>query len=159
VIAAFFRQVFGLGQSANVGLSARPFFIDHGVGGGGLEQDWPSYVFVPAGAIWGKGAGVDLSCGVAVGGGCDLTRATGRDGAYIGGSWSATLYHGHSHAGGAPGSSGAASRDRIRHYGLTVEDGKRLPWGAFVEAEAHIGGGIFDGVRTYLLMPQTNGHR
>jgi hypothetical protein len=152
-ITAFFRQVLGMGQAANAGLDARPFFIDHGFGPDGDQLDWPSYVFLPAGTIWGKGAGVDLSCGVAFGGGVDLAAGRGRDASYIGGSWSATLYHGHSHVGGAPGSQGAESRDRIVHYGLTVEDGQRLPWGVYVEAEQHVGGGVYPGVRTYPLEP------
>lgn len=153
-IAAFFRQVLGMGQAANAGLDARPFFIDHGYGPDGIQLDWPSYVFLPAGTIWGKGAGVDLSCGVAFGGGVDLAAGRGRDAAYIGGSWSATLYHGHSHVGGTPGSQGAESRDRIVHFGLTVDDGERLPWGAYVEAEDHVGGGVYPGVRTYPLSPR-----
>jgi len=152
-ITAFFRQVLGMGQAANAGLDARPFFIDHGYGPDGLQLDWPSYVFLPAGTIWGKGAGVDLSCGVAFGGGVDLGAGRGRDASYIGGSWSATLYHGHSHVGGTPGSQGAESRDRIVHYGLTVEDGERLPWGVYVEAEQHVAGGVYPGVRTYPLEP------
>lgn len=152
-ITAFFRQVLGMGQAANPGLDARPFFIDHGYGPDGVQLDWPSYVFLPAGTIWGKGAGVDLSCGVAFGGGVDLAARTGRDAAYIGGSWSATLYHGHSHVGGREGSQGAESRDRILHFGLTVEDGERLPWGVYVEAEQHVEGGVYPGVRTYLLAP------
>ncbi len=152
-IAAFFRQVLGMGQAANAGLDARPFFIDHGYGPDGLQLDWPSYVFLPAGTIWGKGAGVDLSCGVAFGGGVDLAAGRGRDAAYIGGSWSATLYHGHSHVGGTEGSQGAESRDRIVHFGLTVDDGERLPWGVYVEAEDHVGGGRYPGVRTYPLAP------
>jgi hypothetical protein len=152
-ITAFFRQVFGMGQAANAGLDARPFFIDHGYGPDGDQLDWPSYVFLPAGTIWGKGAGVDLSCGVAIGGGVDLASGRGRDAAYIGGSWSATLYHGHSHVGGTAGSQGAESRDRIVHFGLTVEDGLRLPWGVYVEAEQHVGGGVYPGVRTYPLEP------
>jgi hypothetical protein len=152
-ITAFFRQVFGMGQAANAGLDARPFFIDHGYGPDGKQLDWPSYVFLPAGTIWGKGAGVDLSCGVAIGGGVDLAAGRGRDAAYIGGSWSATLYHGHSHVGGAQGSQGAESRDRILHFGLTVDDGERLPWGVYVEAEQHVGGGPYKGVRTYPLEP------
>lgn len=152
-ITAFFRQVFGMGQAANAGLDARPFFIDHGYGPDGVQLDWPSYVFLPAGTIWGKGAGVDLSCGVAIGGGVDLAGRRGRDAAYIGGSWSATLYHGHSHRGGREGSQGAESRDRIIHFGLTVEDGERLPWGVYVEAEDHVGGGVYPGVRTYPLEP------
>lgn len=152
-ITAFFRQVLGMGQAANAGLDARPFFIDHGYGPDGNQLDWPSYVFLPAGTIWGKGAGVDLSCGVAFGGGVDLAAGRGRDAAYIGGSWSATLYHGHSHVGGAQGSQGAESRDRIVHFGLTVEDGLRLPWGVYVEAEQHVGGGVYPGVRTYPLEP------
>jgi hypothetical protein len=153
-ITAFFRQVLGMGQAANAGLDARPFFIDHGYGPDGDQLDWPSYVFLPAGTIWGKGAGVDLSCGVAFGGGVDLAAGRGRDASYIGGSWSATLYHGHSHVGGTPGSQGAESRDRIVHYGLTVEDGERLPWGVYVEAEQHVGGGVYPGVRTYPLEPR-----
>lgn len=152
-ITAFFRQVFGMGQAANAGLDARPFFIDHGYGPDGDQLDWPSYVFLPAGTIWGKGAGVDLSCGVAIGGGVDLAAGRGRDAAYIGGSWSATLYHGHSHVGGTAGSQGAESRDRIVHFGLTVDDGERLPWGVYVEAEHHVGGGVYPGVRTYPLEP------
>lgn len=152
-ITAFFRQVLGMGQAANVGLDARPFFIDHGYGPEGDQLDWPSYVFLPAGTIWGKGAGVDLSCGVAFGGGVDLAARRGRDASYIGGSWSATLYHGHSHVGGAPGSQGAESRDRIVYFGLTVDDGERLPWGAYVEAEEHVGGGVYPGVRTHPLEP------
>jgi hypothetical protein len=152
-ITAFFRQVLGMGQAANAGLDARPFFIDHGYGPDGDQLDWPSYVFLPAGTIWGKGAGVDLSCGVAFGGGVDLAAGRGRDASYIGGSWSATLYHGHSHVGGTPGSQGAESRDRIVHYGLTVEDGERLPWGVYVEAEQHVGGGVYPGVRTWPLEP------
>lgn len=152
-IAAFFRQVFGMGQAANAGLDARPFFIDHGYGPDGKQLDWPSYVFLPAGTIWGKGAGVDLSCGVAIGGGVDLAAGRGRDAAYIGGSWSATLYHGHSHVGGREGSQGAESRDRILHFGLTVDDGERLPWGVYVEAEEHVGGGVYAGVRTHPLEP------
>ena len=152
-ITAFFRQVFGMGQAANAGLDARPFFIDHGWGPDGNQLDWPSYVFLPAGTIWGKGAGVDLSCGVAFGGGVDLAARRGRDAAYIGGSWSATLYHGHSHVGGAQGSQGAESRDRILHFGLTVDDGERLPWGVYVEADQHVGGGSYPGVRTYPLAP------
>jgi len=152
-ITAFFRQVLGMGQAANAGLDARPFFIDHGYGPDGKQLDWPSYVFLPAGTIWGKGAGVDLSCGVAFGGGVDLAARRGRDAAYIGGSWSATLYHGHSHVGGAQGSQGAESRDRILHFGLTVDDGARLPWGVYVEAEQHVGGGVYPGVRTYPLAP------
>lgn len=152
-ITAFFRQVLGMGQAANAGLDARPFFIDHGYGPDGVQLDWPSYVFLPAGTIWGKGAGVDLSCGVAFGGGVDLAARRGRDAAYIGGSWSATLYHGHSHVGGTDGSQGAESRDRILHFGLTVEDGARLPWGVYVEAEHHVGGGVHPGVRTYPLEP------
>ena len=152
-ITAFFRQVFGMGQAANAGLDARPFFIDHGYGPDGEQLDWPSYVFLPAGTIWGKGAGVDLSCGVAIGGGVDLAARRGRDAAYIGGSWSATLYHGHSHVGGREGSQGAESRDRILHFGLTVDDGERLPWGVYVEAEQHVGGGPYPGVRTYPLAP------
>jgi hypothetical protein len=110
-------------------------------------------VFLPAGTIWGKGAGVDLSCGVAFGGGGDLAANQGRDASYIGGSWSATLYHGHSHVGGERGPEGAESRDRILHFGLTVEDGARLPWGVYVEAEHHVGGGPYAGVRTYPLAP------
>jgi hypothetical protein len=153
MITAFFRQVFGMGQAANAGLDARPFFIDHGYGPDGDQLDWPSYVFLPAGTIWGKGAGVDLSCGVAIGGGVDLAARRGRDAAYIGGSWSATLYHGHSHVGGTSGSQGAESRDRILHFGLTVEDGLRLPWGVYVEAEHHVGGSVYPGVRTYPLEP------
>ncbi|HEY0014877.1 MAG TPA: hypothetical protein VGC13_01110 [Longimicrobium sp.] len=152
-ITAFFRQVLGMGQAANAGLDARPFFIDHGYGPDGNQLDWPSYVFLPAGTIWGKGAGVDLSCGVAIGGGVDLAARRGRDAAYIGGSWSATLYHGHSHVGGTQGSQGAESRDRILHFGLTVDDGERLPWGVYVEAEQHLGGGVYPGVRTYPLEP------
>ena len=152
-ITAFFRQVLGMGQAANAGLDARPFFIDHGYGPDGKQLDWPSYVFLPAGTIWGKGAGVDLSCGVAFGGGVDLATRRGRDAAYIGGSWSATLYHGHSHVGGRDGSQGAESRDRILHFGLTVDDGERLPWGVYVEAEEHVGGGTYPGVRTYPLAP------
>lgn len=152
-ITAFFRQVLGMGQAANAGLDARPFFIDHGYGPDGKQLDWPSYVFLPAGTIWGKGAGVDLSCGVAIGGGVDLAARRGRDAAYIGGSWSATLYHGHSHVGGSHGSQGAESRDRILHFGLTVDDGERLPWGVYVEAEQHVGGGVYRGVRTYPLAP------
>lgn len=152
-ITAFFRQVLGMGQAANAGLDARPFFIDHGFGSGGVQLDWPSYVFLPAGTIWGKGAGVDLSCGVAIGGGVDLAAGRGRDAAYIGGSWSATLYHGHSHTGGTQGSQGAESRDRILHFGLTVDDGQRLPWGVYVEAEQHVGGDVYRGVRTYPLEP------
>jgi len=152
-ITAFFRQVFGMGQAANAGLDARPFFIDHGYGPDGKQLDWPSYVFLPAGTIWGKGAGVDLSCGVVIGGGVDLAARRGRDAAYIGGSWSATLYHGHSHVGGREGSQGAESRDRILHFGLTVDDGERLPWGVYVEAEQHVGGGVYPGVRTYPLEP------
>jgi hypothetical protein len=152
-ITAFFRQVLGMGQAANAGLDARPFFIDHGYGPDGEQLDWPSYVFLPAGTIWGKGAGVDLSCGVAFGGGVDLAARRGRDAAYIGGSWSATLYHGHSHVGGGHGSQGAESRDRILHFGLTVDDGARLPWGVYVEAEQHVGGGVYPGVRTYPLAP------
>jgi hypothetical protein len=152
-ITAFFRQVLGMGQAANAGLDARPFFIDHGYGPDGIQLDWPSYVFLPAGTIWGKGAGVDLSCGVAIGGGVDLAARRGRDAAYIGGSWSATLYHGHSHVGGVNGSQGAESRDRIVHFGLTVDDGARLPWGVYVEAEQHVGGGVYPGVRTYPLAP------
>jgi hypothetical protein len=152
-ITAFFRQVLGMGQAANAGLDARPFFIDHGYGPDGDQLDWPSYVFLPAGTIWGKGAGVDLSCGVAIGGGVDLAAGRGRDAAYIGGSWSATLYHGHSHVGGTEGSQGAESRDRILHFGLTVDDGERLPWGVYVEAEQHVGGGPYPGVRTYPLAP------
>lgn len=152
-ITAFFRQVLGMGQAANAGLDARPFFIDHGYGSDGNQLDWPSYVFLPAGTIWGKGAGVDLSCGVAFGGGVDLAARRGRDGAYIGGSWSATLYHGHSHVGGTRGSQGAESRDRILHFGLTVDDGARLPWGVYVEAEQHVGGGVYPGVCTYPLAP------
>jgi hypothetical protein len=152
-ITAFFRQVLGMGQAANAGLDARPFFIDHGYGPDGVQLDWPSYVFLPAGTIWGKGAGVDLSCGVAFGGGADLAARRGRDAAYIGGSWSATLYHGHSHVGGGHGSQGAESRDRILHFGLTVDDGARLPWGVYVEAEQHVGGGVYPGVRTYPLAP------
>ncbi len=152
-ITAFFRQVLGMGQAANAGLDARPFFIDHGYGPDGNQLDWPSYVFLPAGTIWGKGAGVDLSCGVAFGGGVDLAARRGRDAAYIGGSWSATLYHGHSHVGGKDGSQGAESRDRIVHFGLTVDDGERLPWGVYVEAEQHVGGGVYPGVRTYPLAP------
>lgn len=152
-ITAFFRQVLGMGQAANAGLNARPFFIDHGYGPDGDQLDWPSYVFLPAGTIWGKGAGVDLSCGVAFGGGVDLAAGRGRDAAYIGGSWSATLYHGHSHVGGTEGSQGAESRDRILHFGLTVDDGERLPWGVYVEAEDHVGGGVYPGVRTYPLAP------
>jgi hypothetical protein len=153
VINAFFRQVFGMGQAANAGLDARPFFIDHGYGYDGVQLDWPSYVFLPSGVVWGKGAGVDLSCGVAFGGGVDLHLGRGRDGAYIGGSWSATLYHGHSHIGGTPGSEGAASRERIKHFGLTVEDACRLPWGVYIEAEHQINGDVYPGVRTYLLEP------
>jgi len=152
-ITAFYRQVLGMGQAANAGLDARPFFIDHGYGPDGKQLDWPSYVFLPAGTIWGKGAGVDLSCGVAFGGGVDLAARRGRDAAYIGGSWSATLYHGHSHVGGGKGSQGAESRDRILHFGLTVDDGARLPWGVYVEAEQHVGGGVYPGVRTYPLAP------
>lgn len=152
-IAAFGRQVFGFGHAANMGLSARPFFIDHGYDLDGQPLDRPSYVFVPAGAIWGKGAGVDLSCGVAFGGGVDLSTNRGRDGAYIGGSWSATLYHGHSHVGGDKGSKGAESRKDIHWYGLTVEDGMRLPWGEYVEAEDHIAGDKIKGVRTYRVYP------
>jgi hypothetical protein len=152
-ITAFFRQVLGMGQAANAGLDARPFFIDHGYGPDGIQLDWPSYVFLPAGTIWGKGAGVDLSCGVAFGGGVDLAAGRGRDAAYIGGSWSATLYHGHSHVGGTTGSQGAESRDRILHFGLTVDDGERLPWGVYVEAEHHVSGGVYPGVRTYPLAP------
>ena len=152
-ITAFYRQVLGMGQAANAGLDARPFFIDHGYGPDGMQLDWPSYVFLPAGTIWGKGAGVDLSCGVAIGGGVDLAARRGRDAAYIGGSWSATLYHGHSHVGGREGSQGAESRDRIVHFGLTVDDGERLPWGVYVEAEQHVGGGVYPGVRTYPLAP------
>jgi hypothetical protein len=152
-ITAFFRQVLGMGQAANAGLDARPFFIDHGYGPDGSQLDWPSYVFLPAGTIWGKGAGVDLSCGVAFGGGVDLAAGRGRDAAYIGGSWSATLYHGHSHVGGTQGSAGAESRDRILHFGLAVDDGARLPWGVYVEAEQHVGGGVYPGVRTYPLEP------
>lgn len=152
-ITAFFRQVLGMGQAANAGLDARPFFIDHGYGPDGKQLDWPSYVFLPAGTIWGKGAGVDLSCGVAFGGGVDLAARRGRDAAYIGGSWSATLYHGHSHVGGSHGSQGAESRDRILHFGLTVDDGARLPWGVYVEAEQHVGGGVYPGVSTYPLAP------
>jgi hypothetical protein len=152
-ITAFFRQVFGMGQAANAGLDARPFFIDHGYGPDGSQLDWPSYVFLPAGTIWGKGAGVDLSCGVAIGGGVDLAAGRGRDAAYIGGSWSSTLYHGHSHVGGREGSQGAESRDRILHFGLTVDDGERLPWGVYVEAEHHVDGGVYTGVRTYPLEP------
>jgi hypothetical protein len=152
-ITAFFRQVLGMGQAANAGLDARPFFIDHGYGPDGSQLDWPSYVFLPAGTIWGKGAGVDLSCGVAIGGGVDLAARRGRDAAYLGGSWSATLYHGHSHVGGREGSQGAESRDRILHFGLTVDDGERLPWGVYVEAEQHVGGGVYPGVRTYPLAP------
>jgi hypothetical protein len=152
-ITAFFRQVFGMGQAANAGLDARPFFIDHGYGPDGSQLDWPSYVFLPAGTIWGKGAGVDLSCGVAIGGGVDLAARRGRDAAYIGGSWSATLYHGHSHVGGREGSQGAESRDRIVYFGLSVDDGERLPWGVYVEAEQHVGGGPYTGVRTYPLAP------
>ncbi|MDB4952381.1 MAG: hypothetical protein JWM27_5030 [Gemmatimonadetes bacterium] len=152
-ITAFYRQVLGMGQAANAGLDARPFFIDHGYGPDGIQLDWPSYVFLPAGTIWGKGAGVDLSCGVAFGGGVDLAAGRGRDAAYIGGSWSATLYHGHSHVGGSSGSQGAESRDRIVHFGLTVEDGARLPWGVYVEAEQHVGGDRYPGVRTYPLEP------
>lgn len=152
-ITAFFRQVLGMGQAANAGLDARPFFIDHGYGPDGKQLDWPSYVFLPAGTIWGKGAGVDLSCGVAFGGGVDLAAGRGRDAAYIGGSWSATLYHGHSHVGGVNGSQGAESRDRIVHFGLTVDDGARLPWGVYVEAEEHVGGGVYPGVRTCPLEP------
>lgn len=152
-ITAFFRQVFGMGQAATAGLDARPFFIDHGYGPDGTQLDWPAYVFLPAGAIWGKGAGVDLSCGVAFGGGVDLAAGRGRDASYVGGSWSATLYHGHSHVGGREGSQGAESRDRIVHFGLTVEDGERLPWGVYVEAEQHVGGGVYPGVRTYPLEP------
>ena len=152
-ITAFFRQVLGMGQAANAGLDARPFFIDHGYGPDGKQLDWPSYVFLPAGTIWGKGAGVDLSCGVAFGGGVDLAARKGRDAAYIGGSWSATLYHGHSHVGGTEGSQGAESRDRILHFGLAVDDGERLPWGVYVEAEQHVGGGVYPGVRTYPLEP------
>ncbi|HEX8830769.1 MAG TPA: hypothetical protein VF705_06370, partial [Longimicrobium sp.] len=75
------------------------------------------------------------------------------DAAYIGGSWSATLYHGHSHVGGGRGSQGAESRDRIVHFGLTVEDGLRLPWGVYVEAEHHVDGSVYPGVRTYPLAP------
>lgn len=153
IITGFFRQVLGMGQAANAGLDARPFFIDHGYGPDGVQLDWPSYVFLPAGTIWGKGAGVDLSCGVAFGGGVDLAARRGRDAAYIGGSWSATLYHGHSHVGGVNGSQGAESRDRIVHFGLTVEDGARLPWGVYVEAEDHVGGGVYPGVRTWPLAP------
>jgi hypothetical protein len=153
-ITAFFRQVLGMGQAANAGLDARPFFIDHGHGPDGKQLDWPSYVFLPAGTIWGKGAGVDLSCGVAFGGGVDLAARKGRDAAYIGGSWSATLYHGHSHVGGTEGSQGAESRDRILHFGLAVDDGERLPWGVYVEAEHHVGGGSYPGVRTYPLAPR-----
>jgi hypothetical protein len=153
IITAFYRQVLGMGQAANAGLDARPFFIDHGYGPDGKQLDWPSYVFLPAGTIWGKGAGVDLSCGVAFGGGVDLAARRGRDAAYIGGSWSATLYHGHSHIGGVNGSQGAESRDRIIHFGLTVDDGARLPWGVYVEAEQHVGGGVYPGVRTYPLEP------
>jgi hypothetical protein len=152
-ITAFFRQVLGMGHAANAGLDARPFFIDHGYGPDGSQLDWPSYVFLPAGTIWGKGAGVDLSCGVAFGGGVDVAGRKGRDAAYIGGSWSATLYHGHSHVGGTEGSQGAESRDRILHFGLTVDDGERLPWGVYVEAEHHVGGGAYPGVRTYPLAP------
>jgi hypothetical protein len=152
-VTAFFRQVLGMGQAANAGLDARPFFIDHGYGPDGKQLDWPSYVFLPAGTIWGKGAGVDLSCGVAFGGGVDLAARRGRDAAYIGGSWSATLYHGHSHVGGGHGSQGAESRDRILHFGLTVDDGARLPWGVYLEAEQHVGGGVYPGVRTYPLAP------
>jgi hypothetical protein len=152
-ITAFYRQVFGMGQAANAGLDARPFFIDHGYGPDGIQLDWPSYVFLPAGTIWGKGAGVDLSCGVAIGGGVDLAAGRGRDASYMGGSWSATLYHGHSHRGGREGSQGAESRDRIVHFGLTVEDGERLPWGVYVEAEHHVDGGVYTGVRTYPLEP------
>jgi hypothetical protein len=152
-ITGFFRQVLGMGQAANAGLEARPFFIDHGCGPDGNQLDWPSYVFLPAGTIWGKGAGVDLSCGVAFGGGVDLAARRGRDAAYIGGSWSATLYHGHSHVGGSHGSQGAESRDRILHFGLTVDDGARLPWGVYVEAEQHVGGDVYPGVRTYPLEP------
>jgi hypothetical protein len=152
-ITAFFRQVLGMGQAANAGLDARPFFIDHGYGPDGSQLDWPSYVFLPAGTIWGKGAGVDLSCGVAFGGGVDLAAGRGRDASYIGGSWSATLYHGHSHVGGTQGSQGAESRDRILHFGLTVDDGERLPWGVYVEAEHHVGGGPYPGVCTYPLEP------
>jgi hypothetical protein len=152
-LTAFFRQVLGMGQAANAGLDARPFFIDHGYGSDGTQLDWPSYVFLPAGTIWGKGAGVDLSCGVAIGGGVDLATGRGRDAAYIGGSWSATLYHGHSHVGGGRGSQGAESRDRIVHFGLTVEDGLRLPWGVYVEAEHHVDGSVYPGVRTYPLAP------
>jgi len=156
-ITGFFRQVLGMGQAANAGLDARPFFIDHGYGPDGNQLDWPSYVFLPAGTIWGKGAGVDLSCGVAFGGGVDLAARRGRDAAYIGGSWSATLYHGHSHVGGSDGSQGAESRDRILHFGLTVDDGARLPWGVYVEAEHHVGGGVHPGVRTYPLAPDSKG--
>ena len=152
-ITAFFRQVLGMGQAATAGLDARPFFIDHGYGPDGDQLDWPAYVFLSAGTIWGKGAGVDLSCGVAIGGGVDLAAGRGRDAAYIGGSWSATLYHGHSHVGGTGGSQGAESRDRILHFGLTVDDGLRLPWGVYVEAEEHVSGGVYPGVRTYLLAP------
>lgn len=67
IITAFFRQVFAIGQGCNIGLDARPFFIDHGFGPTGEQLDWPSFIFIPAGVIWGKGAGVDLSCGVAFG--------------------------------------------------------------------------------------------
>ncbi|MEM7482928.1 MAG: hypothetical protein AAF481_17270 [Acidobacteriota bacterium] len=154
VITCFFRQVLGLGQAANVGLEARPFFIDHGFGSDGVRLDWPSYVFLPAGVIWGKGAGVDLSCGVAFGGGVDQRSQSGRDGAYIGGSWSSTLYHGHSHVGGEDQSQGAESRDRIIPYGLTVEDGRRLPWGRYVEAEDNVEGTKYPGVRTFRLAPE-----
>ncbi len=41
-ITAFFRQVLGMGQAANAGLDARPFFIDHGFGPDGDQLDWPS---------------------------------------------------------------------------------------------------------------------
>jgi len=154
---AFFRQVFAIGYACNIGLEARPFFIDHGFGPTGEQLDWPSYVFIPAGAIWGKGAGVDVSCGVAFGGGVDLSERKGRDGAYIGGSWSSTLYHGHSHVGGNRASAGAESRERILHFGLTVEDGRRLPWGRYIEAEEQLRGDMYEGVRTYLLTPKGRG--
>jgi hypothetical protein len=153
-VTQFYRQVFGIGQACNVGLDARAFFIDHGFAPSGERLDWPSYVFLPAGSIWGKGTGIDLSCGVAVGGGVDLKNRRGRDGVYLGGSWSGTLYHGHSHVGGTAGSRGAESRDKIVHYGLTVEDGRRLPWGEYIEAEDHEEGGRFEGVRTYRLLPR-----
>ena len=151
----FYRQIFAIGETCNPGLEGRPFFIDHGYSEIGEKLDYPSYVFIPAGAIWGKGAGVDLSCGIAIGGGVNLANKKGRDGAYIGGSWTSTLYHGHSHIGGSSGSSGAESRDKILYFGLTIEDGKRLPWGEFVDAKDHLDGDIFDGIKTYSLTPKS----